>query len=98
LYINIIRGYPMNARPDKKIDAPTTATQGKTGERRGAKALYGRPMRRVVLMLDDSNIEFLTELGGNNLSQGARRASEILKENTGWKGGDDAEATQRKAA
>jgi hypothetical protein len=88
----------MNARPDKKIDFPTTATRGKTGERRGAKALYGRPMRRVVLMLDDDNLSFLSELGGNNVSQGARRAAEILKESMGWKGGADAEDSRREAA
>jgi hypothetical protein len=80
----------MNAIPKPK---PT----GKT-ERRGAKALYDKPMRRVAVMLDEDNLSFLTELGGNNLSQGARRAAEILKESTGWKGGGDSEASRREAA
>lgn len=70
----------------------------KPNNRKGFKPLYGKAMRRVVISMDDDSIEFLNYLGANNVSQGARRAAEILKESMGWKGGAGMEESRREAA
>lgn len=44
------------------------------GKREGAgkPALYGEPMERKNVMLDQKTIEFYTKIGGGNLSAGIR--------------------------
>lgn len=46
----------------------------KGGKREGAgkPALYGEPMERKNVMLDQETIEFYTKIGGGNLSKGIR--------------------------
>jgi hypothetical protein len=75
------------------MNATELAKPAKPNNRKGFKPLYGKAMRRVVISMDDDSIEFLNYLGANNVSQGARRAAEILKESMGWK-----QSSRREAA
>jgi hypothetical protein len=45
---------------------------------RGKPALFGFPMKRHNVMLDDATIEVLREIGGGNISAGIRAAAAII--------------------
>lgn len=59
----------------KKLSSSAAPAQVRPGP--GKPALYGSPMKRINVMLDENTVETLKALGDGNLSAGIRLACSV---------------------
>ncbi len=56
--------------------------KGGTREGAGKPSLFGKPMKRINVMLDQKTIAILKALGNGNLSEGIRKAAALIEKDT----------------